>query len=75
MLQASGTVFTTLHFLCNLGMDPMGVDHPLDGVTNRKYKLLHLLTTIIFCKEKKALAFNRDRCCHLVLCLQLILFP
>ena len=26
------------------------------------------------CNEKNALAFNRDRCCHLVLCLQLIPF-
>jgi hypothetical protein len=26
-----------------------------------------------FCKEKKALAFNRDRYCHQVLCLQLII--
>jgi hypothetical protein len=26
-----------------------------------------------FCKEKNALAFNWNRCCHLVLCLQLIL--
>jgi hypothetical protein len=52
----------------------MGLDHPLDGVTNPKYKLLHILLTKFFCKEKKALAFNRDRCYHLVLCLQLILF-
>ncbi len=52
----------------------MGHDHPLDGITNPKYKLLHFLTTEVFCKEKKALAFYRDRCCHLVLCLQLILF-
>jgi hypothetical protein len=27
-----------------------------------------------FCKEKNTLAFNRDRCCHLVLCLRLIPF-
>jgi hypothetical protein len=52
----------------------MGLDHPLDGITNPKYKLLHLIKTKFFCKEKKALAFNRDSCCHLVLCLQLILF-
>jgi hypothetical protein len=52
----------------------MVLDHPLDGITNPKYKLLHFLTTKVFCKEKKALAFNRDRCCHLVLCLQLMLF-
>jgi hypothetical protein len=48
---------------------------PLDDITNAKYKLLHFLTTKFFYKEKKALAFNRDRCCHLALCLQLILFP
>ncbi len=29
---------------------------------------------ILFCSYQKALAFNQDRCCHLVLCLQLILF-
>ncbi len=52
----------------------MGLDHPLDGVTNPKYNLLHLLSTKKICKEKKALAFNQDRCCHLALCLQLILF-
>jgi hypothetical protein len=52
----------------------MGLDHPLDGVTNPKYKLVHFLTTKFFCKEKKAIAFNWDRCCHLVFCLQLILF-
>ncbi len=38
----------------------MVLDHPLDGVTNPKYKLLHLLSTNKICKEKKALAFNRD---------------
>ncbi len=32
------------------------------------------LWTIFFYKEKKALAFNWDRCCHLSICLQLILF-
>jgi hypothetical protein len=45
----------------------------LDGVTNSKYKLLPFLTKKNF-KVKKALAFNRDRCGHLALCLQLILF-
>jgi len=51
-----------------------GLYHPLDGVSNLKYKLLHFLTTKIkFCKEK-ALAFNQDRYCHLALCLWLILF-
>jgi hypothetical protein len=49
--------------------------HPLDGVTNSGYKLLHFIQlTKFFCKEKKALAFNWDRCCHLELCLWLILF-
>ncbi len=51
----------------------IGLFHPLDGITNPKYKLLCFLTTN-FCKEKKALAFNWDRCCHLALCLWLILF-
>ncbi len=27
----------------------------------------------IFCNDKNALAFNWDRCCHLAICLQLIL--
>jgi hypothetical protein len=59
------------HFFRNFSM----VHHPQNGITNPKYKLLHFLTTKIkFCKEKKALAFNRDRCCHLVLCSRLILF-
>jgi hypothetical protein len=54
-------------------MLPVGLHHPLDGVTNPEYKFLRFIQ-LIFCKEKKALAFNRDRCCHLMLCLQLILF-
>ncbi len=49
----------------------MGLDHPLDGITNPKYKLLHFLTTNFFCEEKKTSAFNRDRCRHLVLCFPL----
>ncbi len=32
------------------------------------------LNNYIFYKEKKALAFNRDRLCHVALCLRLILF-
>ncbi len=36
----------------------IGLNHPLDGVTNTKFKLLCFLITI-FCKEKKALAFNQ----------------
>jgi hypothetical protein len=52
----------------------IGLYHPLDGVTNLKYKLLHFLTTIFFCKSKRVIAFKWDRCCHLALCLHLILF-
>jgi len=37
-----------------------------------KCKLLRSLKNK-FCKKKKVLAFNQDRCCHLALCLQLIL--
>jgi hypothetical protein len=50
----------------------IGLYHPLDGVTNPRYTLLCFLTTNFFYKEKKALAFNWDRCCHLALCLRLI---
>ncbi len=53
----------------------IGLHHPLDGVTNPKYKLMCFIQlTKFFCKEKKTLAFNQDRCCHLTLCLRLILF-
>jgi hypothetical protein len=52
----------------------IGLYHPIDGVTSLKYKLLCSITTNFFQKERKALAFNRDRCCHLALCLWLILF-
>jgi hypothetical protein len=52
---------------------PMGLNHPLDGITNLKFKLLYFLTTNK--KSKRlALAFYRDRCWHLELCLWLILF-
>ncbi len=51
----------------------IGLHHPLDGVTNPKYRLLHFIQLTIFCKKKRALAFNRYRCGHLVLCLWLIL--
>ncbi len=55
--------------------DIIGLHQPPDGVTNPKYKLQCFVTTnLFFFKEKKALAFNRDRCCHLAFCLQLILF-
>ncbi len=52
----------------------MRLCHPPDGSTSPKYKLLCFITTKFFCKDKNALAFNRDRCCHLVLCLRLIPF-
>ncbi len=52
----------------------MGLYHPLDGDTQLKYKLLGFLTPNKQNSKIKALAFNWDRCCHLVLCLQLILF-
>ncbi len=52
----------------------IGLHHPLDGVTNPKYNLLCSLSTSFFCKEKKTLAFNQNRCCHLALCLRPILF-
>jgi hypothetical protein len=53
---------------------PIGLYHPQDGTTNLKYKWLCLLTPNKKNSKRKALAFNRDRCCHLALCLQLILF-
>jgi len=52
----------------------IGLHHSPDGITNPKYKLQCFITTKFLCKEKNALAFNRDRCCHLALCLQLIPF-
>ena len=52
----------------------MGLYHPLNGDTNCKYKLLCFLTPNKKISNRKALAFNLDRCCHLALCLWLILF-
>ncbi len=52
----------------------IGLCQPLDGGSNPQYKLLHFSIILFFYKEKKALAFNRDRYCHLALCLRLILF-
>jgi hypothetical protein len=52
----------------------MRLCQPPDGSTSPKYKLLCFITSKKICKEKNALAFNQDRCCHLVLCLQLIPF-
>ncbi len=42
-------------------------------IANHKYKLMHFVQAILFYKEKKALAFNQDRCCHLAVCLLLLL--
>jgi hypothetical protein len=43
-------------------ISPIGLHHPLDGVTNLEYKLLRFIQlTQFFCKKKKALAFNTDR--------------
>jgi hypothetical protein len=52
----------------------IGLYHPLDGITNLKYTLLCFLTPNKKSFKEKALAFNWGRCCHLVLCLLLILF-
>jgi len=52
----------------------IGLYQPLGGITDHKYELLHFLTTKYFYKDKKALAFNWDKCCHLVIFLQLIHF-
>jgi hypothetical protein len=52
----------------------MKLYHPPDGDINVKYKLLCFLTPNKKNSERKAPAFNRDRCCHLALCLRLILF-
>ncbi len=52
----------------------MGLYHLLDGVTNCKYKLLYFLTPNKKYSKRKALAFKQDRCCHLAICLRLILF-
>jgi hypothetical protein len=53
---------------------PIRLYHPLDGITNLKYKLLCFLTPCKKNSKRKTLAFNQDRCCQLALCLQLILF-
>ncbi len=52
----------------------MGLYHPPDCVINLKYKLLYFLTSIIKNQRERHNAFNRDRCCHLAICLWLILF-
>jgi hypothetical protein len=43
--------------ICTVSTFLIGLYHPLDGVTNHKYKLLHFLT-IFFYKEKNPLAFK-----------------
>jgi hypothetical protein len=35
----------------------MGLDHPLDGITNLKYKLLHFVTTKIFLQREEGAIF------------------
>jgi hypothetical protein len=53
----------------------IGLHHPIDGITKHEDKLLHFIQLkYFFSKEKKALDFNLDMCCHLALCLWLILF-
>ncbi len=49
----------------NILVHQIGLHHPLDGITNPEYKLLHFIQLTIF-RKKEALAFNRDRWCHLV---------
>ncbi len=62
-------------FVCSSTCPSIGLHHLLDGVPNPEYKLFCFIQlNKYFCKEQKALAFNRDRCCHLALCIQLILF-
>jgi len=52
----------------------IGLYHPLNGITNLKYKLMCFLTINKKISKRNALAFNWDRCCHLALCLRLIVF-
>jgi len=52
----------------------IGLYQPIDGITNLRYKLLCFLTPNKKISKRKALAFNRDRCCHLVPCFRLIHF-
>jgi hypothetical protein len=70
VIQLVNIVNTLLGF----GAQTIRLYLPLDDIINPKYKLLHFLTTKKCCKENKALAFNRDWCCHLALCLRLFLF-
>jgi len=70
------TMLVCAQYLIKYGTNdrPIGLYHPLDGITNLKYKLLYFLTPNKKNSKRKALAFNWDRCCHLALCLRLILF-
>jgi hypothetical protein len=51
-----GSVDDTAIDSCSLKL--IGLYHPLDGVANSKYKLLHFLAIVIFYKDMKALALN-----------------
>jgi len=35
----------------------MGLNHPLDGITNPKYELLHFLTTKFFLQREEGTSF------------------
>jgi hypothetical protein len=59
--------------LTKLSFDLISLYHPLGGITNLKYKLLCFLTYNKKNSKIKALDF-KNRCCHLGLCLRLILF-
>jgi hypothetical protein len=37
----------------------MGLDHPLDGITNPKNKLLHFLTTKFFLQREEGMLLSR----------------
>ncbi len=52
----------------------LGLYHPLDGDTNLKYKLLCFLIPNKKDFKEKDTCFNPNRCCHLALCLHLLLF-
>jgi hypothetical protein len=51
----------------------LGLYHPLDGINNPKYNLLHFLTTNFLHREEGS-SFSRDRCWYRALSLWLILF-
>jgi len=48
----------------------IGLNHPLDGIPNPKYELLHWLNFVS--QREGILAFNQDKCWHLVICLGLL---